>query len=67
MSSPKDKGKAKRKNRKDQNYKQRSQAVCVVAYNSEGRPIPDGLSNEIADAVSEIAVREGLFVSLTRS
>lgn len=59
--------KAKRHNRKEQAYKNRSQAVCVVAFNPEGRPVPDGLANEIADAVSDIAVREGLLVSLTRS
>lgn len=67
MSSPKDKGKGKRKPRKEQSYKNRSQAVCVVAYNPEGRAIPDNLANEIVNVVSDIATREGLFVSLTRS
>jgi hypothetical protein len=62
----KDKKPQKRKH-KDQSYKHRSQAVCLVAYNPEGRPVPDKLANEMADAVSNIAVREGFFVSVTRS
>lgn len=61
------KDKKAKRGRKEQPYKGRSQAVCVVAFNPEGRPVPDGLANEIADAVSDIAVREGLLVSLTRS
>lgn len=57
----------KRNKYRNENYKHRSPAVCVVAYNAEGRPVPDSLANEMADAVSEIAVREGLVVSVTRS
>lgn len=64
----KDKKPQKRtKYQKDQSYKHRSQAVCLVAYNPEGRPVPDKLANEMADAVSNIASREGFFVSVTRS
>lgn len=61
------KDKKRSKYRKEQSYKHRSQGVCLVAYNLEGRPVPDNLANEMADAVSNIAAREGFVVSVTRS
>ena len=63
-----DKKATKKPKRKAQNdYEQRSQAVCVVVYNPEGRPMPDSIANEIVDAACEIAVRDGFLVSFTRT
>lgn len=59
--------KAPKPKRKSQDYEHRSQAVCVVVYNPEGRPMPDSIADEVADAAAVIAKREGFFVSVTRT
>lgn len=62
MSNNKKGGKRKR-----EAYQHRPRAVCVVAYDMHGRPMPDSHASEVANAVSEIAKKHGYLVSVTRT
>lgn len=55
------------KRNKREAYQHRPRAVCVVAYDVGGRPMPDSHAAEVANAVSEVAKKHGYLVSVTRT
>lgn len=66
-TQPKKKGRKKfPKGTVRKGYTSTSPAVCVVVHDLGGRPMPDRVANEIADAVTEKAVKYGYVVNITR-
>lgn len=57
----------KKKQRKPkQNYVHRSPAVSVTVHDPSGRPMPQGLADELADAVWAIAQEHGYLINIAR-
>lgn len=54
------------KGSKRQGYTAASPAVCVVVHDLGGMPINDKIAEEIADVVTEKAVKYGYVVNWTR-
>lgn len=54
------------KGSKTYGYTAASNAVCVVVYDYRGIPVNDKIAEEIADAVTELAVKYGYVVNWTR-
>jgi hypothetical protein len=65
-SKPRAKGKKFPKGSKTYGYSTVSNAVCVVVYDYKGMPMKDKIAEEIADAVTELAVKYSYVVSWTR-
>lgn len=58
----------KKKNRKrEEPYVDRSNAVCITAYNINGGPISNTLAAKIVNAVVDITEEERLAISFTRT
>lgn len=53
--------------RRSEGYQQKSNAVCVVAYDPGGKTMPDSVATEITNAVYEVAARNGYLISFTRT
>lgn len=57
----------KRKPQQRRTYVHRPNAVHVTVYSPDGRPVPQGVLNQAADAVTDIALRNGLLVGLAET
>lgn len=55
-----------KKSRKPQKrtYVHRPNAVCITVHSPDGSPVPRSVLNEAADAVTQIALANGLLINL---
>lgn len=53
--------------RRFESYRNRSQAVSIVVYDSSGKPIQDYVATQIINTVDAVAKKFGLTVSITRT
>lgn len=56
-----------RNNKRREGYIQKSNAVCVVAYDLNGKPIPDDVATKIVNAVFQVTQNERLAINFTRT
>lgn len=45
-------------------YINRPNAVCITIHSQDGSAVPRGVLNEAAEAVTDIALRNGLLINL---
>lgn len=55
------------KRRRREGYVHKSPAICVVVHDPMGKPLADSTVTEILNNVTEIALRDGLLISFTRT
>jgi len=56
-----------KRRKRNEGYAHKSPAVCIVAYDMNGRPMPDSHATEIVNTVTEIALRHGYLINFTRT
>jgi hypothetical protein len=59
-----EKAEKRRRPRQKRTYIHRPNALCVTVHSQDGSPIPNGVRNEIAEAVTNIALAHGLLINL---
>jgi hypothetical protein len=59
--------KRKRPARPKRTYIHRPNAICVTVHSQDGSPVPRSVLNEVAEAVTDVALRNGLLINLADS
>jgi hypothetical protein len=57
----------KRNPKSRRTYVPRPNAIHVTVYSPDGRPVPKSVLNQAADAVTDVALRNGLLVGLAET
>lgn len=57
----------KRRSRRQHGYVAKSPAICVVVHDPSGKPLDEGVANEILNAVNEISLPNGYLLNFTRT
>lgn len=59
--------KGKRRRPQRRTYINRPNAVCITIHSQDGSPVPKSVLNEAAEAVTDVALRNGLLINLADS